>query len=281
MDVLVDLLHGNPPVVLSGAGVSTASGIPDYRGPTAPKPPRVPIQYSEFVGSAEARRRYWARSMVGWPKVNAAEPNVGHRSLAQLEAAGLSKGLITQNVDGLHQRGGSEHVIELHGALREVRCLGCGEALSRATMQDRLLAANPPLASRMGPHVRSAVAPDGDADIPGDDGLGAFVVPECQHCRGILKPDVVFFGESVPRPVVDAAWTVFNRANALLVVGSSLTVFSGYRFVREAAKRGMALGVINLGPTRGDAIADVVIEADLCEALPDLVGRLVSDDLMR
>lgn len=270
LESLVALLRGRRVVVLTGAGCSTESGIPDYRGPDTPPRVRPPIQHREFVERAEARRRYWARSMIGWPKLAAAAPNAGHVALAELERAGVIAGLITQNVDGLHQGAGSRAVVELHGALARVRCLACGEVSSRDALQARLAAANPGWLARAGD---IAVAPDGDAELAGDDD---FAVVACAACAGVVMPDVVFFGGSVPRATLDAAWALFDRAEVLLVVGSSLTVFSGYRFVRRAAERGVPVAILNHGPTRGDPHAALRIDARTGAALPALHHALTA-----
>lgn len=266
IDALHDLLAGKRLCVLTGAGCSTESGIPDYRGQGAR--PRNPLQIREFSRDPAARRRYWARSVVGFPRFASARPNAAHRAIAELERAGLASGLITQNVDGLHGAAGSRHVVELHGALSRVVCLGCGALEARAALQARLLAANPDWDRRQG-----SLAPDGDADL--DPALvESFSVVGCAHCGGVLKPHVVLFGENVPRPVVDAAWRMLDAADALLVVGSSLAVFSGYRFVREAARRNVPVAIVNQGPTRGDAVAAVRVDARAGDALPRLVAAL-------
>ena len=274
MDQLVDLARGRKIVALTGAGCSTESGIPDYRGPTAR--PRTPIQHREFVDKPASRARYWARSTVGWPRIVQAKPNPAHHALAQLEAAGVLAGVITQNVDGLHHAAGSSNVVELHGALARVRCLECHAITSREALHQRLLAANagwrfvdvaPGDAEMDG---EPEVAPDGDAEIAGD----GFRVVACEACDGVLMPDVVFFGGSVPRGTLDAAWALFDRAELLLVAGSSLAVFSGYRFVRRAAERGVPVAIVNHGPTRGDDLAALRIDARLGEALPALAVSL-------
>jgi NAD-dependent SIR2 family protein deacetylase len=266
IDALAELLRRRRALVLSGAGVSTDSGIPDYRGPDSR--PRSPMRYQEFVRDAEARRRYWARSSVGWPVTARARPNDGHRALARLERRGLLAGVLTQNVDGLHQQGGSRHVLELHGSLASVICLDCGARSARADLQARMRAANPDF------HAQADdVAPDGDVEIP-DAWTRGFAVPGCRACGGTLKPDVVFFGENVPRERVERAWARLDRAEALLVVGSSLTVFSGYRFVRRAREQGKPVAIVNDGPTRGDRDATLRLHARLGEALPVLAERL-------
>jgi NAD-dependent SIR2 family protein deacetylase len=267
---LVQLLRGRRVVALTGAGCSTESGIPDYRGPDTPPRARPPIQHREFVDHIDARHRYWARSTLGWSRFAAARPNPAHTALAQLEHRGVVAGLITQNVDGLHGAAGSRTVVELHGALARVRCLACPALTTRDALQARLLAANPGWLDR----ARSAaIAPDGDADLP-DDLIDGFTVVACDACGGTLMPDVVFFGGSVPRATLDAAWDLFDRAEALLVVGSSLTVFSGFRFVRRAAERGVPIAILNRGPTRGDDHAAIRLDARAGIALPALVRAL-------
>jgi NAD-dependent SIR2 family protein deacetylase len=256
-------------VVLTGAGCSTESGIPDYRGPETRRRARRPIQAREFLRDAAVRRRYWARSTIGWPRIAGAQPNDGHRALAAMEQSGAITGVITQNVDRLHHAAGSREVIELHGALAEVRCLGCGALEERAALQERLLAANPRFSRR-----RAELAPDGDADLP-DAWIEAFRVPACLACAGVLKPRVVFFGENVPRPVVDDAFALLDASDALLVVGSSLAVFSGFRFVRRATARGMPIAIVNLGQTRGHPHAAVCIDARAGVALPQLAQAIV------
>jgi len=262
--------------VLAGAGCSTESGIPDYRGPRGRLRNRKPMQYREFVESREGRVRYWARSVAGWRRVSRARPNPTHRALARLEARGIVDGVITQNVDGLHQAAGSRRVVELHGSLAYVCCLGCGERVTRADFQRCLVERNPGWIAEVGEVAARHPAPDGDADIGGDAPEG-FVVPDCDACGGVMKPDVVFFGESVPRERVDRAWALFDEADVLLVVGSSLTVFSGRRFVYRATERDIPIGVINLGPTRADEVATVKVEGRLGEVLPKVAEALIGD----
>jgi NAD+-dependent protein deacetylase sirtuin 4 len=266
---LVALLRGRRVVALTGAGISTESGIPDYRGPGTLRRARNPIQYREFVSDAAGRRRYWARSVIGWGRFSSARPNPAHQAVATLENAGTLAGVITQNVDGLHHAAGSRRVIELHGALAEVRCLGCGALEDRERVQERLLHLNPGWDRR-----RAEAAPDGDAELPAAL-VDGFRVADCERCDGVLKPNVVFFGESVPRATVDAAWALLDEAEVLLVVGSSLAVFSGYRFVRRAGERGLPIAVVNLGPTRGDPLATVRIAARAGELLPR-VARILA-----
>ncbi|MFL6247431.1 MAG: NAD-dependent protein deacetylase [Thermoanaerobaculia bacterium] len=268
-------------VVLTGAGCSTESGIPDYRSPGGAWTRHKPIYFSAFVRSAEVRRFYWARSYRGWPRFDRARPNAAHRALAQLEAYGRVHQLITQNVDDLHQEAGSRAVVQLHGRNRIVVCLDCGSETPREEMQERLaelnaewLAAGP--WSVHGDHLHADeadFAPDGDADVA-QDVVGGFRVPECHRCGGVLKPAVVFFGESVPRDKVTYAMRRVDEADALLVVGSSLTVWSGFRFAKRAAERGIPLAIVNIGPTRADELASVKIEANCGEVLPQAFETL-------
>lgn len=275
---ILELLRGRRVVVLAGAGCSTESGIPDYRGPESSKRPRKPMQYQEFVRSEAARSRYWMRSAIGWPRMAAARPNPAHFALARLEAAGAVCGIITQNVDGLHQAAGSRSVVELHGSLALVCCLQCGERSSRREFQDRLLALNDRWAEWLAEVWRSTELesnPDGDVELP-TSAISDFRVPACRSCGGVIKPDVVFFGENVPRARVDDAWRLFEQGDVLLVTGSSLTVYSGRRFVDRARGNGIPVAVINLGPTRADDIAAVKLEAPLGRVLPRLADALVS-----
>jgi NAD+-dependent protein deacetylase sirtuin 4 len=265
---LIELLRGRHIVVLSGAGCSTESGIPDYRGPGTRARARNPIQHMEFLSRPEVRARYWARSLLGWPRFSSAHPNAAHHALAAMEGSGHVRGLITQNVDRLHHAAGSTRVIELHGALADVRCLSCGEHESRRALQERLLALNPGFLEH-----QVELRPDGDAELP-LEAVRTFRVADCTRCAGALKPDVVFFGDNVPRPTVDAAFAMLEEADALLVVGSSLAVFSGYRFVLRAAERHMPIAMVNLGESRGDELADVRVEARLGEVLPRLAEGL-------
>jgi NAD-dependent deacetylase sirtuin 4 len=274
---LMGLLTRRRLVVLAGAGCSTESGIPDYRGGGSDRPPPTPVQYQDFIRSQAARARYWARATVGWPRFVTARPNAAHLALAQLEAAGLVTGIITQNVDGLHQAAGSHRVVELHGSLAQVRCLGCGCTCPRGEVQERLLRLNEAWAQRLelqGGTEPFQAAPDGDAQLPAvatDD----FRVPDCLSCGGILKPDVVFFGENVPRPTVEAAWRQFDEGDVLLVVGSSLAVYSGRRFTDRAAQTGVPIAIINVGPTRADALATARVHARVGIVLPLLANGLV------
>lgn len=265
---LADLLRGRRIAVLTGAGCSTESGIPDYRGPETARRARNPIQGREFHRSADVRRRYWARAVVGWDRFSRARPNAAHVALARWEATGLLSGLITQNVDGLHQAAGHQSLVELHGTLAEVVCLSCAAVEPRHAVQARLLAANPGWL-----RLAAEMAPDGDADLPAEH-VDGFQVAGCQSCDGALKPRVVFFGENVARPVVDDAFGILHAADALLVVGSSLAVFSGYRFVVRAAERGIPIAMVNLGAARGEEKCAVRVEGKAGEVLPALVEAL-------
>ena len=255
-------------LVLSGAGLSTESGIPDYRGPTGKIRESAPVQHRDFISSAEARTRYWARSTVGWPHVRSAQPNRGHRAVAALEAAGLLIGVVTQNVDGLHQAAGSVNVLELHGSLHSVVCLGCGAICPRDQVQRAILRDN------QGWHLLSArKTPDGDAVLPRTL-IDTFVRPVCSVCGSDLKPDVVFFGDSVPADTIQGAWRMFEKARVLLVLGSSLTVYSGFRFAERASRQQIPVAIVNMGPTRADSIAAIKIEAALGETLSRLCDNL-------
>ena len=262
---LADWLHAHRRVfVLTGAGCSTASGIPDYRDASGAWKRSPPITWQAFSRDPATRARYWARSFVGWPRVAQAAPNGTHHALAALAARGTLSRLVTQNVDGLHQRAGSRDVIDLHGRIDCVRCLGCEARLPRADVQAQLAARNPGWAGRQG-----GTAPDGDADVEQTDG---FVAPECERCGGMLKPDVVFFGENVPRARVDAAQAALRDADAMLVVGSSLMVYSGYRFARMAREAGLPLAILTRGVTRADALATARFDADCGATLEAALG---------
>jgi NAD-dependent SIR2 family protein deacetylase len=252
--------------VVTGAGVSTASGIPDYRDRNGDWKHARPVQYADFVSRPEVRRRYWARSFAGWQRIAGAQPNRAHTALAALESAGKVDTVITQNVDGLHHRAGSRRVIDLHGRLQSVRCMSCGAITGRDEWQAQLAAANPEWR-----RDADYFAPDGDAKLRDED-VSDFVTPDCAACGGLMKPDVVFFGENVPRERVASAFDATDRADALLVVGSSLMVYSGYRFARRAAETGKPIAIVNRGRTRADELAALRIDADCGEVL-DYVSR--------
>jgi NAD-dependent deacetylase sirtuin 4 len=267
IDRLLEIARGRSVVALTGAGLSTESGIPDYRSPEALAHPRRPIHGPEFVRSDEVRRRYWARSAVGWARMRLAEPNRGHRALASLEQDGVLTRVVTQNVDRLHRKAGSRQVTELHGALAEVGCLACGAVEDRDAFQVRLLAANPGWSTQAIP-----VAPDGDADLS-PERTRTFEVPTCARCEGVMKPRVVFFGDNVPRATVDEAYAAVDAAGLLLVVGTSLHVFSGYRFLRYAAAREIPIAIVNRGPVRGEEHAALKIDGSTGAVLEALAGR--------
>ncbi len=257
-------------LVLSGAGLSTESGIPDYRGPTGQLRAATPMTYAEFAGSRAARQRYWARSHRGWQRIAGATPNAGHHGVTALQRAGKLSGLITQNVDGLHQAAGTGSVIELHGGLDRVICLQCKQISWREELHERLLAANP----AAGDATEGAVKPDGDVELA-DAEVQSFRLVDCLDCDGgTLKPDVVFFGENVPPERVAACYDLVESSELLLVLGSSLTVASGFRFVRRAASRQIPVVIVNQGATRGDQYADLRIEAPLGQLLTELAVRI-------
>ena len=262
---LRELVHAGGVVVVTGAGCSTASGIPDYRGPNgAFTRGHKPMTYQQFLRDPQGRRRYWARGHVGWTRFSQARPNAAHIALAELETRGLVTGIITQNVDGLHQAAGSTEVIDLHGRLDRVVCLTCGSVERRDSVHRRLTARNPHLSV-----ASEVINPDGDTDIP-DEVLARFEMVTCLVCDGDLKPDVVYFGESVPPERVDRAYSWVDRASVLLVAGSSLTVYSGRRFLMHAHKLGKPIAIVNAGPTRADEFANIRIDADVCDVLGSL-----------
>ena len=260
--------------VLTGAGCSTGSGIPDYRDEQGAWKRTPPVTYQAFVGDGITRRRYWARSLVGWPRIAQAQPNAAHRALAALEAQGRCSQLLTQNVDGLHQAAGSRAVIDLHGRLDAVVCLGCCASSSRADVQRRLAEANPAWAG-----LAAGAAPDGDADLEDRD-FATFQVPACDACGGMLKPDVVFFGENVPRTRVDAAMARLAQADGMLVVGSSLMVYSGLRFVHAAVRAQIPVAAVNLGRTRADDLLRFRMAAPCGDALRFLLATDVPAPVM-
>ena len=270
---LMEFVSAHPRLfVLTGAGVSTGSGIPGYRDAEGNWRRRPPMTHQEFIRSEAARKRYWARSVLGWPAIAAAAPNAAHEALARLERLGGVTRLVTQNVDGLHQRAGSESVLDLHGRLDQVVCLHCKATLSRAWLQSAMLDANPGFASGA-----ATVAPDGDADA--DTDFEAFQAPDCPRCSGILKPDVVFFGDGVPRWRVAAAILALDHADAVLIVGSSLMAYSGYRFCERARELGKPIAAINRGLTRADELLDLKIDADCVPTLSALVDALTQATL--
>ena len=247
--------------VLTGAGVSTGSGIPDYRDREGNSKIKQPIQFQEFIGSPQSRQRYWARSFVGWQRFSKAAPNGAHRALVDLEADGKIDTLITQNVDGLHREAGSENLIHLHGDLARVVCLQCDHRIARGDFQQRLQAANKDWHAQV-----FAINPDGDAEVA-EENLAAFCVPACNDCGGMLKPDVVLFGENVPRQRVAEASAAVERSDGLLILGSSLMVFSGFRFARQARELGKPIAIVNQGITRADDMATIKIAGDCAEVL--------------
>lgn len=261
-------LAGRRVAVLTGAGISTDSGIPDYRGPDSP--PRTPMTYQQFVSDPAFRRTYWARNHVGWRHVHRTHPNDGHRALARLEDRGVVVGVITQNVDRLHHQAGSRRVVDLHGTYADVVCLACGGHTTRDALAHRLELLNPGFAERVAVDDVE-IAPDADAVIASTEG---FVVADCERCGGMLKPDITYFGENVPAPRVAAAFAIVDDADALLVAGSSLAVLSGLRFVRHAAKTGRPVVIVNRGRTRGDDLAAVRVDAGTSQVLTALDDTL-------
>jgi len=263
---LADFLRRHPRLfLLTGAGCSTNSGLPDYRDADGQWKRSQPVTYQAFMGQQATRQRYWARSLIGWRGFWAARPNAAHRALARLEAQGRSELLLTQNVDRLHQAAGSEQVIDLHGRLDVVRCMGCDRREPREALQERMLALNPYWAA-----LDAGAAPDGDADLETSD-FSSFAVPPCEACGGVVKPDVVFFGENVPRERVAAAMEALDRSDAMLVVGTSLMVYSGFRFVQAAARAGKPIAAVNIGRTRADELFSLKLAQPCDEALSFLL----------
>lgn len=284
LEDLVDLVSGGGVLALSGAGMSTDSGIPDYRGPDGTR--RVePMTFGEFTGSSEARRRYWARSYIGWQRFTAAQPNPGHERVTALQRDGYVGPIITQNVDGLHQAAGAEHVVELHGSLDRAVCLTCGEVTSRQGLHERMAEANPGFMERfavqaeaVGSQWGEQVRPDGDI-VVADSLVDSFYAPHCLVCgHDTVKPDVVFFGESVPKSLVDTCFGLVESAGAVLVLGSSLSVMSGYRFVRHAARIGVPVAIVTRSATRGDGDATIRLHAPLGATLDALGAALGHGD---
>jgi len=266
---LVGVLAGQRIAVLTGAGVSTDSGIPDYRGPDSP--PSNPMTIRQFTSDPVFRQRYWARNHVGWRHMDATLPNAGHRALATLEAAGVVSGVITQNVDLLHTKAGSQTVVNLHGTYAQVVCLACGHTMTRADLAEQLELLNPGFVERAEKVGGIAVAPDADAMV---EETASFRYVDCPQCGGMLKPDIVYFGENVPKDRVAQAYSLVDEADALLVAGSSLTVFSGLRFVRHATAAGRPVAIVNRGPTRGDELATVKVDSGCSELLVLLADEL-------
>ncbi|MCS5733344.1 NAD-dependent protein deacetylase [Herbiconiux daphne] len=261
-----EVLSGRRIVVLTGAGMSTDSGIPDYRGEGAPK--RNPMTFDQFLASDSYRKRYWAGSHLGWRMFDAAQPNDGHRILAELEDAGLVSGVVTQNVDGLHARAGTKHLVDLHGSMDRVNCLNCGQTFARASIAQRISDANPWLTE---PDL-VRMAPDGDAEVAEYE---AFQVPACTVCGGVLKPDVVFFGEFIPTEKFAEASAMVAASDAMVIAGSSLVVNSGIRLLEQARRRKLPVVIINRGVTKGDGRATVKIDAGTSETLRALTDRLL------
>lgn len=270
MEEAAILLRGKRFAVATGAGISTASGIPDYRGQNSPE--RSPMTYQQFREDPDFRQSYWARNHIGWRHVDVTQPNSGHQALAALEGDGLVTGIITQNVDRLHQRAGSQNVVDLHGNYQEVVCLDCGRTETRAHLAKRLEALNPGFRDRL-PADLVDIAPDADADIPLEVAR-TFTVATCQYCGGVLKPQIVYFGETVPPETIGRAFSIIDEADALLVVGSSLVVQSGMRLVRRALADGIPLVIINHGATKADEYATVRIDADAPQTLVSLAKLL-------
>lgn len=268
---LVAVLAGLRVAVLTGAGISTDSGLPDYRGPDSP--PSNPMTIQQFTSDPAFRQRYWARNHVGWRHMDDTQPNAGHRALATLERAGVVSGVITQNVDLLHTKAGSRNVVNLHGSYAQVACLSCGYTMSRGALSKELEALNPGFTERAESVGGLAVAPDADAVIAE---TSSFRYLDCPACSGMLKPDIVYFGENVPKDRVTQAYSLVDQAEALLVAGSSLTVFSCYRFVRHAATRGIPIAIVNRGRTRGDDLATIKVDGGCSEMLTLLAGELAA-----
>ncbi len=266
VNTAVDVLADRHIVALTGAGISTDSGIPDYRGPDSP--PRTPMTYDQFVGDPDRRRHYWARNHVGWRHVHQTRPNAGHAALSRMEGHGAVGGVITQNVDTLHELAGSRNVIDLHGRYDRVICLNCSRTVSRDHLAARLESLNPGFSDEV---PDAEIAPDADAVV---EATAHFQVADCEYCGGVLKPDIVYFGENVPKDRVGSAYTMVDSGDALLVAGSSLAVMSGLRFVRHAHKTGRPVVIVNRGPTRGDDIATVKIDGGCSPVLSEIADAL-------
>ncbi|WP_167050919.1 Sir2 family NAD-dependent protein deacetylase [Salinibacterium sp. ZJ77] len=266
LDAAERLLRGRRIAVLTGAGISTDSGIPDYRGTGAPVH-RKPMDFAAFLADERNRKRYWAGSHLGWNHFSSVSPNDGHRAVARMEQDGTVTGVITQNVDGLHARAGSRRVVELHGAMRRVTCLTCGQTFARADIAERMTRENPWLDSPEALELR----PDGDVDI---EDIDRMIIPDCSVCGGMLKPEVVFFGEFVPTTVFATARSIMRASDALVIAGSSLVVNSGIRLLDQAARRRLPIVIVNRGETRGDKRASLKIDAGASEVLTALAARL-------
>jgi NAD-dependent SIR2 family protein deacetylase len=266
VDAAADILRGRRVAVLTGAGLSTDSGIPDYRGEGAPV--RTPMTFTQFLNDPEYRKRYWAGSQLGWSRFDDAEPNDGHRALAALELDGGVNGVITQNVDGLHLRAGSQRVVDLHGTMDRVRCLRCGQLYARSDIAERIVALNPWISDTSALEL----GPDGDVAI---DATRDFVVPDCSACDGTLKPDIVFFGEFIPKEKFVEASALVQKADAMLIAGSSLVVNSGIRLLEHAVRRRIPVVIINRGVTKGDLRATLKIDGGATESLVGLRDRLL------
>jgi len=266
IDRVAELFEGRAVAVLTGAGMSTDSGIPDYRGAGAL--PRNPMTFSQFTASADYRKRYWAGSHLGWKRFDGSAPNLGHETIAELEARGIVNGVVTQNVDGLHLRAGSRRVVDLHGTMDRVTCLSCGQGFSRSDIAARMTALNPWLEEP----DSYELGPDGDVEY---GQLDDFVTPECSVCGGVLKPDIVFFGEFIPTEKFVEASALVRKAGALLIAGSSLVVNSGIRLLDQASKRRMPVVIINRGVTKGDARATIKIDAGTSETLSSIAAKLL------
>ncbi|WP_425862023.1 NAD-dependent protein deacetylase [Arthrobacter sp. TWP1-1] len=272
LERVAELMRHHPTALLTGAGLSTDSGIPDYRGPDSP--PRQPLTYQEFMGDPLLRQRYWARNHIGWSHMHRAEPNAGHYAAAALERAGHLTGVITQNVDRLHEDAGASNVVDLHGRFDQVLCMECETTYSRAFLATILTELNPGFLDAVS---GTSAAPDADADLADEGLIASFKIARCPLCGGLLKPDFVFFGENVPKERVERSFAMVESAGLLLVAGSSLTVMSGLRFVKRAAKDGKAVVIINRGETRGDPLAETKLEIGVGEGLSYLASALGID----
>ena len=271
LGALVDLIGRGDALIVSGAGISTGSGIPDYRGPDGEQREDLPMTIDRFLSSPEMQRAYWARSHVGWERFRHARPNAAHLAVTELQRSGLLAGVVTQNVDGLHLAAGTDDVIEIHGRLAEVVCLDCGDVTPRDRLAARLEERNPGFREEVSADV-TAVRPDGDILLQAND-VARFTFVGCERCGGTLKPHVVMFGERLPRERYQRALALLDVARSLVVLGSSLAVGSGFRFVLDAARRGLPVAIVTRGRSRGDDLATLKVDGDLCELLPTAVAR--------